>query len=133
MNKTVPTLRPVDDDEVPELTAELQLAMSDVAALAREGLLAMSVGVGLRVMVEMMEAELTDKVGPKHAKLPGRIANRHASAPGSVVLGGRRVPVARPRGPHRRRLGGGAGDLLHLRLRRLVAGIAPSGHCAERA
>ncbi len=51
MNKTVPTLRRVDDDEVPpELSAELQLAMSDVAALAREGLLSMSMGVGLRVM-----------------------------------------------------------------------------------
>ena len=97
MNKTVPTLHPVDDDEAPELTAELQLAMADVAALAREGLLAMSVGVGLRVMVEMMQAELTDKVGPKHAKIPGRTASRHASASGSVVLGGRRVPVSRPR------------------------------------
>ncbi|CAN5179217.1 IS256-like element ISRba9 family transposase [soil metagenome] len=97
MNKTVPTLRPVGDHESPELSAELQLAMADVAALAREGLLAMSVGIGLRVMVEMMESELTDKVGPKHAKIAGRTASRHASAPGSVVLGGRRVPVSRPR------------------------------------
>jgi transposase-like protein len=57
----------------------------------------MSVGVGLRVMVEMMEAELSDKVGPKHAKIADRRASRHASAPGSVVLGDRRVPVSRPR------------------------------------
>jgi putative transposase len=57
----------------------------------------MSVAVGLRVMVEMMQDELTAKVGPKHAKLPNRQARRHASAPGSVVLGGRRVKVKRPR------------------------------------
>jgi putative transposase len=44
-----------------------------------------------------METELAAKVGPKHAKQPGRAARRHGSAPGSVVLGGRRVPVQRPR------------------------------------
>lgn len=97
MKKTVPTLSAVDDDDAPELSAELRLAFEDIAELAREGLLAMSVGVGLRVMVEMMEDELTGVVGPKHAKLPGRSASRHASAPGSVVLGGRRVPMSRPR------------------------------------
>jgi putative transposase len=57
----------------------------------------MSVAVGLRVMAELMETELAAKVGPKHAKQPGRAARRHSSAPGSVVLGGRRVPVDRPR------------------------------------
>jgi hypothetical protein len=36
--------------------------------------------------------------GPKHAKLAQRQGNWHGSAPGSVVLGGRRVPVERPRG-----------------------------------
>ena len=97
MKKTVPTLSAVDDDDAPELSAELRLAFEDIAELAREGLLAMSVGVGLRVMVEMMENELTEVVGPKNAKLPDRSASRHASAPGSVALGGRRVPMSRPR------------------------------------
>ena len=64
---------------------------------AEEGLLALSVAIGLRVMVEMMEEELARRVGPKHAKLVGRRATRHASAPGSVVLGGRRLKVRRPR------------------------------------
>jgi hypothetical protein len=42
---------------------------------------------------------MTAKVGgPKHAKLAQRQGNGHGSAPGSVVLGGRRVPVERPRG-----------------------------------
>lgn len=97
MDKTVPTLRAVDDDEAPEMPAELRVALADIAALAREGLLAMSVGVGLAVMVEMMEEELTAKVGSKHAKIPDRAATRHASAPGSVALGGRRLPMRRPR------------------------------------
>ena len=83
MKKTVPILSAVDDDDASELSAELRLAFEDIAELAREGLLAMSVGVGLRVMVEMMENELTEVVGPKNAKLPDRSASRHASAPGS--------------------------------------------------
>ena len=98
--KNVPVVRLVardDAENLPELSEELRVALSDVAATAREGLLAMSVGVGLRVMAELMDAEVTAKVGPKHAKLPGRRATRHASAPGSVVLGGRRVKVSRPR------------------------------------
>ncbi len=101
MMKNVSTLRVVGDDDattvLPALSAELQLAFADVAELAREGLLAMSVAVGLRVMSEMMEAEVTDQVGLKHAKLPERTAVRHTAAGGSVVLGGRRVPVSRPR------------------------------------
>lgn len=57
----------------------------------------MSVAVGLRVMAEMMDAEVTRLVGPKHAKNGERTASRHGTAPGSVVLGGRRVKVSRPR------------------------------------
>jgi transposase-like protein len=76
---------------------ELVVGLGEVREAAVEGLLAMSVAVGLRVMAEMMEEELTRRVGPKHAKLAGRRATRHASAPGSVVLGGRRIKVRRPR------------------------------------
>ena len=98
--KTVPVVRLVDRDEaaeLPGLSEELRDALSEVVGAAREGLLAMSVGIGLRVFVEMMDEELTAKVGPKHAKLPGRTAGWHGTAPGSVVLGGRRVRVERPR------------------------------------
>lgn len=98
--KNVPVVRVVERDEaedLPELSEELRGSLADIARVAREGLLAMSVGVGLRVMAEMMQAEVTAKVGVKHAKIPGRTATRHASAAGSVVLGGRRVKVSRPR------------------------------------
>jgi len=76
---------------------ELVVGLGEVRGAAKEGLLAMSVVVGLKVMAEMMEEELTRRVGPKHAKLDGRLATRHASAPGSVVLGGRKIKVRRPR------------------------------------
>ncbi len=140
--KTVPTLQAVSDDGPaarPALSAELQLAFTDVAELAREGLLAMSVGIGLRVMAEMMEAEVTDVVGPKHAKIPDRTASRHASASGSVVLGGRRVPISRPRA---RTVEGteveldtyatfSADDLLtKVVLERMLAGVATRRHRA---
>lgn len=142
MSKTVSTLRSAGDDATgdrPELSAELQLAFTDVAELAREGLLAMSVGVGLRVMAEMMESELTGRVGPKHARIPERTASRHASAPGSVVLGGRRVPISRPRA---RTVDGAevqletyatfaSDDLLtQVVLERMLAGVATRRHRA---
>ena len=98
--KNVPALSLVDRDavgEVPELDDELRVALAEVAGAAREGLLAMSVAVGLRVMAEMMESEVTAKVGAKHAKLADRTASRHGTEDGSVVLGSRRVAVRRPR------------------------------------
>jgi putative transposase len=140
--KKVPAVCPVERDlaaELPELPEELRLAMTDVAAAAREGLLAMSVAVGLRVMAELMETELAAKVGPKHAKQPGRAARRHGSASGSVVLGGRRVSVDRPRA---RTVDGrevtldtytafAADDLLgQVVLERMLAGLATRRHRA---
>jgi putative transposase len=87
MTKNVAALRLVDRDEasgLPELSEELRLAFGDIAGAAREGLLAMSVAVGLRV-AEMMEEELAAKVGVKHAKLADRTASRDGRAAGSVV------------------------------------------------
>src|SRR6266545_3594703 len=98
--KKVSAVRLVERDEaalLPELSEELRVAFAEIADVAREGLLAMSVSVGLGVMAEMMEAEVTSRAGAKHAKCPEREAGRHGSAPGSVVLGGRRVRVERPR------------------------------------
>jgi putative transposase len=62
-----------------------------------EGLLAASVAVGLDVMAELMEAEVTDLAGPKGKHNPARTAKRHASEHGTVTLGGRRVSVRRRR------------------------------------
>lgn len=63
----------------------------------REGLLAMAVGTGLQVMSAMMEADVTAACGSRGQHDPNRTAVRHGREQGSVTLGGRRVPVSRPR------------------------------------
>jgi putative transposase len=83
--------------DLPEVSDELRVALTDIAATAREGLLAMSVAVGLQVMAELMGDVITATVGLKHARLAHPTAVRHASTAGSVVLGGRKVAVRRPR------------------------------------
>jgi putative transposase len=72
--------------------------LADVAGAIREGLLAFSAATGLMVMRQMMEAELTARIGPKHAKLADRTGNWHGTTTGPVVAGGRTVTVPRPRG-----------------------------------
>lgn len=52
----------VAQDELPilgGLPAELQVALADIAGVAREGLLALSVAAGLSVMQAMFEPEVT--------------------------------------------------------------------------
>lgn len=99
--KKVSKVELVDRDDVAEaseISEELRVALADVAGAAREGLLALSVEVGLRVAGELMAEELQDRVGTvKHAKDPNRSASYHGTAPTSVVLGGRKVPMRRPR------------------------------------
>jgi putative transposase len=79
------------------LPPRVQDALGELAGAAKEGLLALSVGVGLGVLSEMMEAELDEVVGPKHANNAQRTAVRHGHEDGEVTLGGRRVAVKRPR------------------------------------
>src|SRR3954463_2373804 len=79
------------------LPAEILEALGELVGAAREGLLALSVGVGLRVVHELMELEVTEVVGPKGKHDPGRTAKRHGHEAGSMTLGGRRVQVRRPR------------------------------------
>ena len=79
------------------LPAEIQEALGELVGAAREGLLALSVGVGLSVVHELMEAEVSEVVGPKGRHNPDRTANRHGHERGSMTLGGRRVEVRRPR------------------------------------
>jgi putative transposase len=79
------------------LPAEIQEALGELVGAAREGLLALSVGVGLTVVHQLMEREVDEVVGPKHKHNPDRIAKRHGHEDGSMTLGGRRVAVSRPR------------------------------------
>ena len=76
------------------LPAEIQEALGELVGAAREGLLALSVGVGLSVVHQLMEREV---VGPRGRWNAQRTANRHGHEDGSMTLGGRRVAVRRPR------------------------------------
>ncbi|MCW2760068.1 MAG: family transposase [Marmoricola sp.] len=82
---------------MPELPEQAMLALADIAGAAREGLLAMSVAAGMAVIQAMLEAEVAEVAGPKGRHDPDRVAVRHGVGRGSVTLGGRRVPVSRPR------------------------------------
>src|SRR6478672_2332281 len=79
------------------LPPRVQEALGELVSSAKEGLLALSVGVGLGVLAELMEAEVDDVVGPKGKHNPERTAVRHGHESGEVTLGGRRIQVERPR------------------------------------
>lgn len=79
------------------LPPQIQEVLGELVGATRDGLLALSVGVGLRVVHELMELEVCEVVGPKGKHDPDRTAKRHGHEDGSMTLGGRRVPVRRPR------------------------------------
>ena len=97
--KKVPAAEVVTALEASEspLPAKIQDALGELVGAAREGLLALSVGVGLGVVHELMELEVDEVVGPKGKHDPERTAKRHGHEHGSMTLGGRRVQVRRPR------------------------------------
>ena len=79
------------------LPLRVQEALGELVGSAKEGLLALSVGVGLGVLTELLEEEVDAVVGPKGKHDPERRAVRHGHESGQVTLGGRRVQVERPR------------------------------------
>jgi putative transposase len=141
VSKKVPVVKITTPDAAGELAGvplQASVAMADVAAAMREGLLAFSAAAGLVVMQQMLAEELTAIVGAKHAKLgPERVGNWHGTTTGQVVLGSRKVTVARPRG---RYVAGGevelatwetfaSEDLLRqVVVERMLAGVATRRH-----
>ncbi len=108
----------VGQEKFDALPERVQEALGELAGAAKEGLLALSVGVGLGVLSELMREEVDEVVGPKGRHDPGRAAVRHGSEEGSVTLGGRRVSVTRPRV----RATDGSGEI----------GVATYAHFADR-
>ena len=140
MSKKVPVVKittPHAAAELAGLPLEATVAMADVAAAMRDGLLAFSTAAGLVVMRQMLDAELAGIVGVKHAKLEERVGNWHGTTTGQVVLGARKISVERPRG---RYVDGGeveletwaafaSEDLLRqVVVERMLAGVATRRH-----
>jgi putative transposase len=119
---------------IERLPQRVQDALGELAGAAKEGLMALSVGVGLGVLHELMEAEVDEVVGPKGLHDPDRAAVRHGHENGEVTLGGRRVAVTRPRA----RAADGSGEielgtyahfaardqLADVMLERMLAGVS---------
>ena len=95
MKKTVSVAQATTQEAV--LPPRVQEALGELVGVAGEGLLALSVGVGLAFFAELMEEEVDEVVGRKGRHDPERTAVRHGHEAGEVTLGGRRVPVERPR------------------------------------
>ncbi len=95
MSGNVPVAQATRDEVV--LPERVQEALGQLVGAAKEGLLALSVGVGLGVLEELMAEEVDDVVGPKEKWNLERTAVRHGHEEGEVTLGGRRVEVQRPR------------------------------------
>jgi putative transposase len=142
-------------DPVPAEVAvpdQVIVSMAEIAESAKEGLLALAVGTGLQVMAAMFAGDAERLCGPGGRHNPDRAGYRHGSEAGSVTLGGRRVPVTRPRV----RAADGSGELhlpsydlfssteilgqlamekmlAGLSSRRYRAGLEPAGQAVEEA
>jgi putative transposase len=147
--------RRAQPDPVPAEAAvpgQVIVSMAEIAESAKEGLLALAVGTGLQVMAAMFEEDVAALCGPDGKHNPGRAGYRHGAGAGSVTLGGRRLPVSRPRV----RAADGSGELhlpsyglfsstevlaqlalekmlAGLSSRRYVRGLEPAGHAVENA
>ena len=102
MSKTYQkTTRPDEPDpkDAGQITVPGQVIVSlaGIAESAKEGLLALSAGVGLQVMYQIMDEDVAALCGPRGQHNGDRAGYRHSIGAGSVTLGGRRVPVTRPR------------------------------------
>jgi len=142
MTKKLPVMPAQTRDEeaarVAGLSVQSRLPLAEMEGAIREGLMSFSCATGMLVIAEMMEAERARVVGPKGKHDPDRAAERNGNAAGSVVLGGRTVPVSRPRAV--RVDGGGevaldtyavfsSTDLLaQVALERMLAGVATRRH-----
>jgi len=72
----------------------LALRLVDVV---REDLRAFVVRSGMQALAELLEEERAALCGPRYRHDPERTSSRAGYAPGELVMGGRRVSVARPR------------------------------------
>jgi putative transposase len=72
----------------------LTLALSEVIG---QELREFVVNAGMEALTMLLERERSEACGPRYQHQPGRLARRTGHAPGELVMGGRRVRVARPR------------------------------------
>jgi len=94
------TLRMVQNEQEAvelRLPEAVQLSLLELTGAVKEGLMAMSVGVGLSVLDAMLAEQVMQLCGPKGKHQPNRAARRHSPEKSSLPLGGQRVRVNKPR------------------------------------
>lgn len=79
------------------LPAEFAVELAGIAGLCREGLMAVAVEAGLATAMAMMASEAETLCGGWNARDPERTHVRGGTAPTSVVMGGQKLPIRRPR------------------------------------
>lgn len=93
--------RPFVVSEVEELAfrlpSQVTIALDQLTGAVKHGLLSLSVGAGLAMVREIMDAEVSELVGLRGKHDAGRMGYRHGDEKRQLTLGGRRVEVRRPR------------------------------------
>ena len=95
-----PAVRLVDEtgERLTELLPDvLAIELGQIAALCREGLMALSVEAGLAAARAIMAEEADALCGTWNARDPERSHVRGGTTPSSVVMGGQRLAIKRPR------------------------------------
>ena len=77
-----------------EILSQLQLPLSE---LIRQTLLDTLITSGTIQAIEMLRSQQEALCGPRYKQVADRKAHRHGSTAGSLVMGGRRVTLPRPR------------------------------------
>jgi putative transposase len=80
-----------------DVHAQFSLPVGNVLRDVRSAFFGLCINAGKAVLRAMMEAERTALCGPKGVPAAQRIAYRGGHTRSSVVLGGRRIAIARPR------------------------------------
>jgi hypothetical protein len=86
------------DERLAELLPEtLAVTLGGIAEVCREGLMAVAVEAGLATALTIMNQEADALCGVWNARDPQRSHARGGTTPTSVVMGGQRLPIRRPR------------------------------------
>ena len=84
--------------DLPKTTAvQIPLPLLGALGSVEKSFFDLCIRAGQQVLDAMMEQDREDICGPPWKRDPGRKANRAGTTPSEVTLGGRRIPVTRPR------------------------------------
>ena len=140
-----PAVRLVDETDATLaelLPDDLAVQLGGIAELCREGLMAVAVEAGMATAAAIMTEEIDSLVGGWNARDPERTHRRGGTTETSVVMGGQRLPIRRPRAHSVDAEGTNCGEvdlasfsvfaqgdlLSRVVIERMLAGVATRSH-----